>query len=287
MSFGSGSPVEQVARLEHLLDRVRKNAALPRVARSVAPAVSTSFDASQAPLPVGEVSYEADDFAEIEVVEIDGDGSMPPPVAADSVSPTSGPELQFGDVRSAPPAAIEVPRPQRAGAYSVSFPPSSRGEAVFGDEAPIGLQARRDSDRPTAAPAGDQPTMEQLGATISMDDAAGPSPDLELDVESLPPSQLSELEVALPGRAFAGGFDDQLAPPPGAHEDLASYQRHSAAQAAELAPASAPAASMSPQVVGRGAPDVTVPVAEIVDDRKPSQGGFLALLDDSVSLNRK
>jgi hypothetical protein len=172
----------------------------------------------------------------------------------------------------------------------VSFPPSSRGEAVFGDEANIPLHARRDSDRPTAAPVeGDQPTMEQLGATISMEDVAGPSPDLELDVESLPPSQLSELEVALPGRAFAGGFDDQLAPPPGAQEDLATYQRHSAAQAAEVAgvdPA-ARATGMSPQVVGRGAPDVTVPVAEIVDDRKPTQGGFLALLDDSVSLNRK
>ena len=72
------------------------------------------------------------------------------------------------------------------------------------------------------------PTQEQLGQTIDLDEARGPS--LELDhppafvpeplEEELPPE---ELEVTLPQREFGGGYQENLMPPPDARKDLDAH----------------------------------------------------------------
>ena len=74
------------------------------------------------------------------------------------------------------------------------------------------------------------PTAEQLGQTIDLEDARGPS--LELDqpaafhAEPLheDPSN-EELEVTLPGREFAGGYHDDLMLPPEARQELDAHQQ--------------------------------------------------------------
>jgi len=72
------------------------------------------------------------------------------------------------------------------------------------------------------------PTPEQLGQTIDLEEARGP--DLELDHPTqtqLEPLQEElpneELEVTLPQRAFGGGYQDDLMPPPEARQDLDAH----------------------------------------------------------------
>lgn len=74
------------------------------------------------------------------------------------------------------------------------------------------------------------PTTEQLGQTIDLDEARGPS--LELDhaiaagptqFAAAPPSE--ELEVALPQREFGGGYTEDLMPPPEARQDLDAHRQ--------------------------------------------------------------
>ncbi|MEO6599899.1 MAG: hypothetical protein ABIQ16_08520 [Polyangiaceae bacterium] len=74
------------------------------------------------------------------------------------------------------------------------------------------------------------PTTEQVGQTIDLDEARGPS--LELDHpaalsavplhEDLPGE---ELEVTLPGHAYGGGYAEDLMPPPGAREELEAHRQ--------------------------------------------------------------
>ena len=83
---------------------------------------------------------------------------------------------------------------------------------------------------PTGGARAAVPTAEQLGQTIDLDDARGPS--LELDqpaafahgaLQDDVPSE--ELEVTLPGREFAGGYQDDLMPPPDAQQELDAHRR--------------------------------------------------------------
>ncbi len=74
------------------------------------------------------------------------------------------------------------------------------------------------------------PTAEQLGQTIDLEDARGPS--LELDhPAAFNPGPLQEdlpneeLEVTLPGREFAGGYQDDLMPPPEARQELDAHRQ--------------------------------------------------------------
>lgn len=72
------------------------------------------------------------------------------------------------------------------------------------------------------------PTQEQLGQTIDLEEARGPS--LELDhppvfvpeplQEELPNE---ELEVTLPQREFGGGYQDNLMPPPEARQEMDAH----------------------------------------------------------------
>jgi len=87
------------------------------------------------------------------------------------------------------------------------------------------------------------PTAEQLGQTIELEEARGPS--LELDqpapfaAEALQEELPSEeLEVTLPGREFGGGYQDDLMPPPEARQDLDAHRQRQGDDSVPPAPES-------------------------------------------------
>jgi hypothetical protein len=161
------------------------------------------------------------------------------------------------------------------------------------------------------APPASGPTLEQLGQTIDLEEAAGPA--LELDrtappVSSPPPPD--ELEVPLPARESAGKYDESLVPPPEAREELGAHQQRfgeaviEAPLAAQIVsvPAAPPLATMPAAREGAGfadvsesAPllrelvarpavsaDVLAPSVGLAASARPST--FLELLDSSIAL---
>jgi hypothetical protein len=167
-------------------------------------------------------------------------------------------------------------------------------------------------DIPTREVASSQalPTPEQLGQTIDLDEARGPSLELAEHQSSVPaPPPVEELEVALPGRDAGGGYDDNLPPPPEARDDLEAHRRRleddippppeslatlpsarPGAPMAEIVPLEAAAAqpppfeALGPEIVARpvpsGSPEGFTSVREAF---RPSS--FTELLDASLSLN--
>lgn len=69
------------------------------------------------------------------------------------------------------------------------------------------------------------PTTEQLGQTIDLEEPRGPMLELAEQQAEPPPAPLGELEVALPGRDFGGGYDGNLQPPPEALDELEAHRR--------------------------------------------------------------
>jgi hypothetical protein len=153
------------------------------------------------------------------------------------------------------------------------------------------------------------PTPEQLGQTIDLEEARGPSLELAEHKSDAPaPAPIEELEVALPGRDAGGGYDDELQPPPEARDDLEAHRRRleddippppeslatlpsvQPGPAPEIVPVDvAPSAPMqleasAPEVIARpvpyGSPEGFTSVREAF---RPSS--FSELLDASLSLN--
>jgi hypothetical protein len=113
---------------------------------------------------------------------------------------------------SGPQAA---PMPQ-----GITAPPAPDVDALLGGELDIPTR----TDAGMSAPAG--PTPEQLGQTIDLEEARGPSLELAEQKGSDPaPAPVEELEAALPGPNVVGGYDEHLAPPPEAREELAAHLR--------------------------------------------------------------
>lgn len=301
MSFDQGVISEagatlRVARLEVLLERVRINAARPRPARVAIRATSASPVSVRSDEP--EIDY--DDFADAEVVEIDVDEpSLAPAVpshsaaARASASPTA---YSMSFVDDGLPDGISPLT--EGGEVLVSGVVSTNPPAVFGDDdGGLALHSPQHDEPPTWQADAAQPTMEQLGNTIGLD-AGGHGPALELDVQSVPPVEAHDLEVSLPTRGFAGAYDEGLAPPETAQQDLAQYSQGSTfgggfdervadggnemgavqqSTAQQMAPSGA-------HVVQRSAVSPITPVAEIVDSRQAKEQTFVALLDESISL---
>ena len=167
------------------------------------------------------------------------------------------------------------------------------------------------------------PTPGQLGQTIDLEEARGPS--LELDqppVFNPEPLQddlpSEELEVTLPGREFIGGYQDDLMPPPEARQELdahrqrvgddsvlppgsgAEYSQQPQAPVSGFAPVSvttdshservsmvtvdAPSnAEFAPELLAR--PDINPsPVAKFIRVEVPRPKTFMELLDSSLAL---
>ncbi len=109
--------------------------------------------------------------------------------------------------------------PQAAPLAAITAPPAPEVDSLLGEE--LEIPTRGDSVAAAAAP-----TPEQLGQTIDLEEAAGPSLELAEPAQSTtPPAASEELEVALPSRDIVGGYDDSLLPPPEARDDLDAHRR--------------------------------------------------------------
>jgi hypothetical protein len=298
----------RVARLERLLERVRMNTARPRSARQ-----SRAVSAPPASLRSDDPEIDYEDFADAEMVEItvDEPSIVPSVQPRASASPTA---YSMSFVDDGLPAGISPLT--EGGEALVAGVVSTNPPALFGEEhSELSLHSPHHSEPPTWHADAAQPTMEQLGNTIGLESSLH-GPELELDVQSEHPTHDHELEVTLPTRGFAGGYDEGLLPPETAQQDLAQYSGTASSSDAfgdvafegafgggtfgvqstePMAAAVAPAAVHSteanrqrPQgahVVQRAELSPTVPVAEIVDNRQLSAQSFVALLDESISLS--
>jgi len=167
------------------------------------------------------------------------------------------------------------------------------------------------------------PTTEQLGQTIDLEEARGPSLELDhaLASEGLhDDSSSEELEVTLPGREFGGGYQEDLMPPPEARQELDAHRQrlgedsvppppeslaqYPDAQPSGFAPVIVPAsvttdsysesvstvtvdapskAEFAPELLAR--PDVSPsPVAKFIRVEAPRPKTFMELLDSSLAL---
>lgn len=165
---------------------------------------------------------------------------------------------------------------------------------------------------PAAAPALG-PTVEQLGQTIDLDEAAGPALELDAPPTSAPPPPIKseELEAPLPARESAGRYDEELMPPPEAREELEAHRDRVGESTAIAAPpileGLTPPSAFEPEmttlsgVAESGSAEVSAPVGPEVIGRPPLESGvvfavrpsdqpvprpstFLELLDGSITL---
>jgi hypothetical protein len=169
--------------------------------------------------------------------------------------------------------------------------------ALLGDELDIPTRSE------VAVAAAPGPTTEQLGQTIELEEARGPSLELaeQQAANASAPVAVEELEVALPSRDIVGNYDESLQPPPEALNDLEAHRRRleddippppeSLAQlpsiqpgqpVAEIVPIQA--APVEPEVIARplpmGSPESFGSVRETF---RPSS--FVELLDASLALS--
>lgn len=201
-------------------------------------------------------------------------------------------------IKTPPPESGPQEAPLATG---MSAPAAPDVDALLGGELDIPTR----EPALAAPPAG--PTPEQLGQTIDLDEAHGPSLELaEHQAHEAPAAaaNVEELEVALPGREAGGGYDDNLQPPPEALSELEAHRRsmeddippppESLATLPSVQPGpapvevvpvqAAPEAPLAPEVVARpaafGTPEA---FASVRDTFRPSS--FVELLDASLALN--
>ncbi|HET7546063.1 MAG TPA: hypothetical protein VFK05_39610 [Polyangiaceae bacterium] len=191
----------------------------------------TATEAAQ--LPVLNQSLDELNFDDVDV-----DDKRPPPLSEEEPPASSSRSKIAGTMDEALARAAEQIELQEGREVPLKTPPPESGPQAAvalptGIHAPLApdIEELLEADiLPTGGARAAVPTAEQLGQTIDLDDARGPS--LELDQpaafasESLQEDLPSEeLEVTLPGREFGGGYQDDLQPPPEAEHDLAAHRR--------------------------------------------------------------
>jgi hypothetical protein len=145
--------------------------------------------------------------------------------------------------------------PQEAPAPVLAAPAAPDVDALLGDELEI----------PTRGAPAAVPTPEQLGQTIDLEEAAGPSLELAEPARSTTrPAPSEELEVALPGREVAGGYDDRLMPPPEARDELEAHRRRLEEDIAPPPESLATLPSMQPGPAPELVPVVAAPIVELL-----------------------
>jgi hypothetical protein len=228
------APVDDSFSLESEVSEVR-------VASGTREAVEVTVAAIEAEAePIG-----TEELSEDDLVEVTDATSVPPPAAdvdidfedEDEQPPASSQRKVASSMDEALAAAAEqldadreVPiktpppesGPQEAPtAASFAAPPAPDVDSLLGQELDI---PTRESAGVVPIAAG--PTTEQLGQTIDLDEARGPSLELaEAPVVEVSAVSVEELEVALPAREVVGGYDDNLQPPPEALDELDAHRR--------------------------------------------------------------
>jgi nicotinate-nucleotide--dimethylbenzimidazole phosphoribosyltransferase len=206
-------------------------------------------------------------------------------------------------LESDPEPPLKTPPPE-SGPQEAPLPPPITSPAAPDVDALLGSEV--DISSGSVAAISEGPTAEQLGQTIDLEDARGPSLELaEPRVDDAALAAVSaavpmeELEVALPGPTVAGGYDANLQPPPEAQQELEDHLRRqvddippppeSLAQYPSVQPpapeiVAAPAVGLAPELVARplptGSPEAFVSVRETFRPRS-----FAELLDASLGLS--
>jgi hypothetical protein len=227
-------PIDDAFSLESEVSEVRVTTAM----REPATEVTVEAIAAEAE-PIGAEELSEDDL--VEVTE-----GTPPPAATDV-------DIDFEDEDEQPPASSqrsrvassmdealaaaaeqleaerEVPLktpPPESGPQAappptgLAAPPAPDVDALLGGE--LDIPTRADSGITAAS----GPTAEQLGETIDLEEARGPSLELaEHQQAAAAPAPIEELEVPLPGPTLVGGYDENLQPPPEARDDLEAHRR--------------------------------------------------------------
>jgi hypothetical protein len=304
----AAEPLDATFSLESEVSEVR----ITTAPRPPAPEVTVAaIEAEAEPIAAEELSE--DDLVEVEVTEgtplpgatdvdldFEEEEEQPPASSKRQVAATTMDEALAAAVAQAETeheAPLKTPPPesgpQAAPLPAITAPPSPDVDALLGQELEI-------PTRSDVAAIG--PTAEQLGQTIDLEEARGPSLELaEAQQSSLPPPS-EELEVALPGREVAGGYDESLLPPPEALGDLEAHRRRSEEDIApppeslarwpseqpgpapEIVPVqAAPIVETTPEVVARSAPEGSPETfTSIREPFRPTT--FVQLLDASLSL---
>lgn len=169
-------------------------------------------------------------------------------------------------------------------------PPESGPQAAMG--MPAGIHAPLAPDieelleadiQPQGGVRAAVPTTEQLGQTIDLDEARGPS--LELDhppAFNAPPLHEAipneELEVTLPGREYGGGYTEDLMPPPEARQELDAHRQRVGEDSVPPPPESlAQLPSQSPAAANAEFAPVIVPASVTTDST--SEGVSMVTVD--------
>jgi hypothetical protein len=300
-------PIDDAFALESEVSEVRVTTA----PREPAPEVTVAAIAAEAE-PIGTEELSEDDLVEVTEgtpapadVDIDFEDEDEQPPASSQRSRVASSMDEALAAAAEQEAEREVPLqtpPPESGPQAapmplgMAAPPAPDVDALLGGELDIPIRAGSGMVGPT---------QEQLGQTIDLDEARGPSLELAEPKGSDPaPAPVEELEVALPGPNQVGGYDENLQPPPEARDELEAHRRRleddippppeSLAQypsvqpyaaAPELVPiVQAEAAPVGPEVVARpipmGSPESFGSVRESF---QPSS--FVELLDASLGLS--
>lgn len=270
------------------------------------PAVEVTVAAIEAEAePIGTEELSDDDLVEVTEgtpppgdVDIDFDDEEQAPTSSKRVASSMDEALAAAAEQAEAEREVPIKTPPPESGPQAAPPPTGLAaphapdvDALLGGELDIPTQA-------VAAPVG--PTPEQLGQTIDLEEARGPT--LELDAHRIAtpaPAPMEELEVSLPARDVALGYDESLQPPPEARQELDEHLRRmdddipappeSLAQLPSVQPGPAPvivpfeAAATGPEVIARptpmGSPESFGMVRETF---RPST--FVELLDASLAL---
>jgi hypothetical protein len=301
-------PIDDSFGLDSEVSEVRVTTAMRDPATEVTVA---AIDAEAEPMGTEELSE--DDLVEVTEgtpapaatdVDIDFEDEDEQPPASSQRSKIAGSMDEALAAAAAQEAEREVPLktpppesgPQEAPPPHLAAPAAPDVDSLLGGELDI-------PTRDVIAAQG--PTTEQLGQTIELEEARGPSLELaeQQAASNTAPAHVEELEVALPARDAMGGYDDNLQPPPEALSDLEAHRRRleedippppeslatlpsvqPGAPIAEIVPLqAAPEAPAAPEIIARQAP-VGSPetFSSVRETFRPSS--FVDLLDASLSL---
>ena len=181
------TPVERIARLVGLLDRVQKNAAAPRPTRAAAPARVAPASAAKSSPFAAPPAAKSSPFAAtpapapVAAAPAPSPSPAPPPVAAAPAYPSAPPGLGL-DAPGQEPASVPPPPPAPPPQPALSSWPSEPVSAVQPrpSEAPEELGEDDLVEMTTLPPA---PTAEDRGTDPDLAVAVGSSAEIEISVE--------------------------------------------------------------------------------------------------------
>jgi hypothetical protein len=304
-------PIDDAFALESEVSEVR----VTTITREPAAEVTVEAIAAEAE-PIGTEELSEDDLVEVTEgtpqpaatdVDIDFDDVDEPPASSHrSRVASSMDEALAAAAAEQLDAEREVPLktpPPESGPQAAPMPMGIAAPSAPDVDALLGGELEIPTRADSGISAAQGPTTEQLGQTIDLEEARGPSLELAEQKGSDAPAApaIEELEAPLPGPTLVGGYDENLQPPPEARDELEAHLRRQdddippppeslaqypsvqpQAPAPEIVPVYA-AAPADPEVVARplptGSPESFGSVRETF-----RVSSFVELLDASLGL---